>query len=101
MLCAAANVFFRDVTNIVGLVLLAAFYVTPVFYGLRNVPERFAWVLHANPMTAYVETALALLIEQQLPPVRDVAIGLGAAALALALGGRAFRRLQPRFVDEL
>jgi lipopolysaccharide transport system permease protein len=101
MLCAAANVFFRDVTNIVGLALLAAFYVTPVFYGLRNVPERFAWVLHANPMTAYVETARALLIEQQLPTVRDVAIGLAAAALALALGGRAFRRLQPRFVDEL
>lgn len=101
MLTAALNVFFRDVANIVGVGLLAAFYVTPVFYGLRNVPERFAWVLHANPMTAYVEASRALLFDGRLPTGRDVAIGLGAAVLALAAGAFVFRRLQPRFVDEL
>ena len=101
MLAGAVNVFFRDTANIVGVGLLAAFYVTPVFYGLRNVPERFAWVLHVNPMTAYVEASRAVLFDGVLPSGRDTLIGLVAAVVALAVGALVFRRLQPRFVDEL
>jgi lipopolysaccharide transport system permease protein len=101
MAVAAADVLLRDVANLVGVALLLGFYVTPVFFGLRNVPDRFDWVLHVNPLTAHVEAVRDVLFEGRLPGLRDVLIiGVGSPLVALA-GLLVFRRLQPRFVDEL
>jgi len=39
---AAASVFFRDVPNLVGVILLLAFYLTPVFYSRATLGARYA-----------------------------------------------------------
>ena len=97
----AANVYVRDVQNAVAVALLLLFYLTPVFYGLKNVPSQFHWLLRANPLTAFVNADRAVLFDGRLPALVDVAIGAGATALALALGLLLFRRLHSGFVDEL
>jgi lipopolysaccharide transport system permease protein len=101
LVVGAANVYVRDVQNAVGVLLLLLFYLTPVFYGLKNVPEQFHSLLRANPLTAFVNADRAVLYYGRLPALLDVAIGCGATALALAAGLLLFRRLQPGFVDEL
>ena len=55
-IAAAANVFMRDVENIVGVLLTLVFYCTPIFYSLATVPERYQRVLRLNPMTTMVES---------------------------------------------
>jgi homopolymeric O-antigen transport system permease protein len=101
LLVSSLNVLYRDVNNIVGVFLLMLFYLTPVFYGLRNVPEHLHWVLNINPMAAQVEATRAVLLEGTLPSWQDLAL-LGATVPAvLLLGWWVFRRLEPRFVDEL
>lgn len=101
LVVASTNVYLRDVQNIVGVLLLLLFYLTPVFYGLKNVPAQFHWLLRANPLTAFVNADRAALFEGHLPALLDVGIGCGATVVALALGLTLFRRLQPGFVDEL
>jgi lipopolysaccharide transport system permease protein len=101
LIVSATNVYLRDVQNVVGVLLLMLFYLTPVFYGLKNVPEEFHWLLRLNPLTAFVNADRSLLFYGRLPALIDVAIGAGAAALAVAAGIVLFRRLQPGFVDEL
>ncbi len=101
LIVSATNVYLRDVQNAVGVLLLLLFYLTPVFYGLKNVPAQFHWLLRANPLTAFVNADRAILFDGRLPALLDVGIGAGATALALALGIALFRRLQPGFVDEL
>jgi lipopolysaccharide transport system permease protein len=101
MLAAAANVFFRDVANVVSLGLLMLFYLTPIFFGLRNVPERFQWVMNLNPVTAHVNAARALLFEARLPALRDALVVVLLSPLLAVVGYTVFRRLKPRFVDEL
>jgi lipopolysaccharide transport system permease protein len=101
LLVSATNVLYRDVNNIVGIALLMLFYLTPVFYGVRNVPERLHWVLDVNPMAAQVEATRAVLLEGTLPAWQDlVTLGVAIPALLL-LGWWVFRRLEPIFVDEL
>jgi lipopolysaccharide transport system permease protein len=101
LLVSATNVLFRDVSNIVGVVLLMLFYLTPVFYGVRNVPEHLHWVLDVNPVAAQVEATRAVLLEGTVPGWQELAT-LGVAVPAvLLLGWWVFRRLEPRFVDEL
>jgi lipopolysaccharide transport system permease protein len=101
LVVSAANVYLRDVQSAVGVAMLLLFYLTPVFYGLKNVPEEFHWLLRANPMTAFVNADRAVLYYHRLPALIDVAIVGGATVLALAAGLVLFRRLQPGFVDEL
>jgi ABC-type polysaccharide/polyol phosphate export permease len=101
LIVSSTNVYFRDVQNVVGVLLLMLFYLTPVFYGLKNVPPEFHWLLRLNPLTSYVNADRALLFYGRLPALVDVAIGGAAAVVALAAGIALFRRLQPGFIDEL
>jgi lipopolysaccharide transport system permease protein len=101
LVVSATNVLFRDVANIVGVVMLMLFYLTPVFYGVRNVPAHLRWVLDVNPLAAQVEATRAVLLEGSLPAWEDlVTLGIFVPAV-LALGWWVFHRLEPRFVDEL
>jgi lipopolysaccharide transport system permease protein len=100
-LLAAAQVFFRDVQNFVGLLLLVLFYVTPVFYDRNRVPQAYQWVLLANPMTTLIEAYRAIFLEGSLPDAKRFGIlaivSLGVAALGYAV----FRKAEGGFVDEL
>ena len=98
---AAANVYLRDVRQIVLVGLLMLFYLTPVFYELGKVPPNFQDALRANPLTTLIESYRDVLLGERLPdPVPLLAVAIGSVALAV-LGLRFFNRLRPGFVDEL
>ena len=100
-LCAAAAVHARDVRGLVGVALTLLFYLTPVFYGLRSVPDRYEWVLYLNPLTTLVEAYRAVLIGEPGPPTA-LLIGVCAGSFALAwIGWRVFRRAEPTLADHL
>lgn len=101
LLLAAANVFFRDVAQVLGMVLNAWFYLTPIVYPLTLVPERLQPLILFNPLTALVELYRQALLggTLELPP------GTGTlavfAVVVLGSGAWLFRRLAPSFVDEI
>jgi lipopolysaccharide transport system permease protein len=101
LVASAWNVFFRDTQNIVTVGLTLLFYLTPIFYGTRNVPERYRGLLDLNPMTAMVNAVRSVLLDGTLPRWQNLATLGAAAGVALAVGVVVFHRLQPRFVDEL
>jgi lipopolysaccharide transport system permease protein len=48
------NVFSRDVGQLLGVLLMFWFWVTPVFYSVDMVPAGFQWICNYNPMTPYI-----------------------------------------------
>jgi len=101
LLLAAVNVFFRDVAQLVGMVLTGVFYFTPIVYPLSLVPPPLDRLVAANPLASLVELyRIALLGDgPALPPGTAILAGAG---LVLAAGGWwVYRRLQPGFVDEI
>ena len=71
-LLATANVFFRDVSHLVNVILLPLFFMTPVFYSLDNFPRQPPeWVItllrYGNPVTPYIEAIRATAIEGAVP----------------------------------
>ncbi len=71
-LLATANVFFRDVSHLVSVILLPLFFMTPVFYSLDNFPRQPPeWVItllrYGNPLTPYVESIRAVALEGAIP----------------------------------
>ena len=74
------------------------FYATPVLFPAEWIPERFRWMLYANPMAALTESWRRVFLDGVLPP--DL-LGAAAAFAALAcLAGHAvYRRLEWRFAE--
>jgi ABC-type polysaccharide/polyol phosphate export permease len=100
-LTSAAAVFFRDVPNVVAVLLTVLFYATPVFYAVSKIPDRYSALLHANPMTALVEAYRALLLGDPFPSAAAAAYVLGLSVALGVLGLWAFRAVEGRFADNL
>jgi len=101
LVLAAANVYFRDVQNIVGVGTLLLFYLTPVFYGLKNVPEQYQWLISLNPLTPLISSVRAVLLEGRVPAGADLAVIVPLSVVSLVVGLWVFSRLQADLVDEL
>ena len=83
---APLQVFLRDVRQIVALAVSVGFWVTPVFYGRRQIPESLAWIYDVNPMAHLITAQRALLLEGQLPQLVPTVV-LALVGVAVLVGG--------------
>ncbi len=101
LLVAALHVRARDTKPLISMVLLFGFYLTPIFYSLENVPDRFSWLIQLNPASTLIDGYHLALIEGRVPDLGPIGILAAVALVTLAAGVAVFRRLQGNFVDEL
>lgn len=98
---ASLGVFLRDVGQTIGLITTVLMFLSPVFYPITAVPERFRPIIMANPLTFIIEQAREVLIWGNLPNW----LGLGVytmAAVAIAWAGYAwFQKTRKGFADVL
>lgn len=96
LVVATANVFWRDVQQLVVVALGLLFYLTPIFYRPETSSAAVRIVFAMNPMAAIVAAHRALWLGT---PVDWTALaGAGAAAASTALAGVLVYR---HFADEL
>ncbi len=50
LMIAVVNTFFRDLERILQILLQIWFYVTPIFYSLAQIPEKYHVLLKLNPV---------------------------------------------------
>jgi ABC-2 type transport system permease protein len=72
-LLSVVNVFFRDVEHLLAVLFLPWFFLTPVLYGLEQLPAaaQHRWLIdllrYGNPVTPYVEGFRATLLQATVP----------------------------------
>jgi ABC-type polysaccharide/polyol phosphate export permease len=100
VLIAAAGILFRDVQHLMGVVMTFWFYLTPIFYDLKQVPPDLGRWLSINPMAAIISAHRRVLLEGIGPDWPELArwgvIGMVILAASLML----FRQLEDAFIDE-
>jgi lipopolysaccharide transport system permease protein len=79
---ASLGVFLRDIGSTIGILTTVLFFLTPIFYPLRLVPEQFRIICQINPLALYVEDARRVLLWGLLP---DWPWFLGGSLLSLAV----------------
>jgi len=98
---ASLGVFLRDVGQTIGIVTTVMMFLSPVFYPVASLPEKFRPWIMANPLTFIIEQARAVLIWGHLPD----GIGLGIytlTATAVAWAGYVwFQKTRTGFADVL
>lgn len=98
---SSLSIYLKDLKQVVGLILMAGFFFTPIFYPTSNIPASVQWILKLNPMFHMVE-GYRLTILAGRPPVINGLIYLAAvSAVTFAIGGIFFRRLKPGFAEVL
>jgi len=96
---APFNVFYRDASQLVSVLLMLGFYLTPIIYPLSNIPPHFRPIALANPMTALVLSYQNIFYFQAFPDWRLVAYALGASLLLLLAGRVVFDRYKDTFAE--
>lgn len=86
LLMSVATVFFRDLQYVIGVLMQAWFFLTPVMYRHDALTGKIAWVVALNPMVSFIELFRAPLLQGQLPTPHALAVSTGVALASLALG---------------
>ncbi|GAB4108883.1 MAG: ABC transporter permease [Acidobacteriota bacterium] len=98
---AAIQVFVRDAAQVLSVVLVFWFWLTPVFYSLDQVPDQYRPYLQANPLAMAVHGYRDCLLEGRLPAWQELAVLWLLAAVAFTAGGLVFRVTKREFADVL
>jgi ABC-type polysaccharide/polyol phosphate export permease len=89
MLVAALQVYFRDLRSLLPYVLRVWLYASPVLYFASRVPERYKWLLYANPLAGPLSAWSDVLHSGLAPRPWQLAIG-SAWAVAIFVGSLLF-----------
>jgi len=98
---ASIGVYLRDVSQIIGVLTSVLMFVSPIFYPITALPEKYRYLLALNPLTPAIEDARALLFRGQLPDLVHLGIYYIAAALVFWLGFAWFQKTRKGFADVL
>jgi ABC-type polysaccharide/polyol phosphate export permease len=101
LIFAAGYVFFRDLSHLWAIVGQAWFYLTPIVYTLDQVPDAAERFLKLNPMALFITAYRDILYSLRFPAWDQMAACAMVGLAVLALGLSLFRRLAPRFAEEL
>ena len=103
VLFSAVNVFYRDVSQGLAIIINVWFWATPIVWPAEMLPSRFAPMLDFNPMY-YIVTGyrnVFLTPDIVLPDLR-LTVFFWALTIGLwIVGSNVFQRLKPSFADVL
>lgn len=101
MLTSALTVYFRDLEYIMGIILMAWIYLTPVFFQMDIIPEKYYILFNINPMTPVIVAYQQILYHKQIPEMGNLLHATVLGIIVLIIGYIVFNNIQKRFVEEL
>jgi homopolymeric O-antigen transport system permease protein len=100
-LIATFQVTFRDTQYLAGILLLLLFYVSPVIYDPRAVPEPYQPLYRLNPMVHLIDAYRAIFLRGEPPDALGLLLlGMSSAGL-LWFAHSFFIQASYRFAEEL
>jgi len=98
---ASLGVFLRDVGQVTAVFTTALLFLSPVFYPLSSMPERFRGFIQVNPLTIAIEQTRGAVIWGHHPDWSLYGIYLGIGLLTAWAGFWWFQRTRRGFADVL
>jgi lipopolysaccharide transport system permease protein len=98
---APLQVFLRDTRHLVGIALSLGFWITPIFYAPRRLPEALGFLHDTNPMAQLIEAQRAILLHGALPDPAPLALVAGGSLLVLGAGLAVFSACRDSLAERL
>ena len=98
LILSSLSVYFRDITHLWSVVILAWMYATPIFYSINVMPERLQKLMKLNPMYHYINIFRNLVMFGNIPGPNAWIGCICSAMLVFGMGLFIFNRLQKDFI---
>lgn len=98
-LLASLGVYLRDVGQTVGILTTVMLFLSPVFYPVSRLPEKYQVLLLINPLTYVIEQARQVLIFGQVPDWIGLAVYAAISCMVAWTGYWWFQRTRQGFAD--
>lgn len=95
--------FLRDLTQVITIGLQFGMWLTPIMWNPSQLPERFHWVLYANPMYYIVDGYRDAILSRAWfwQKGLETSVFWSFVAVVGIVGRLLYRRLRPHFADVL
>ena len=98
---SSINVYLRDVHQVIGLIMLAWMFFTPIFYSSSIISPKMMPIVRLNPLYHMVEGYRYAILAGKMLPAKSIATMGAVSFLTFGIGGLLFRRLKPGFAEVL
>ena len=98
---ASLGVYLRDVGQIVGVVITALMFLSPIFYPATALPSDYQILLHLTPLTPVIEQTRQALVWGNVPDFEFWGLSMIAGAAVAWLGFAWFQKTRKGFADVL
>jgi lipopolysaccharide transport system permease protein len=96
---ASFGVFLRDVAQTIGLLTTVLMFLTPIFYPVTAIPEKYRIFIYMNPLTFIVEQMRDILIWGKLPSWSGWGLSMAVGIVIAWLGLVWFQKTRKGFAD--
>jgi lipopolysaccharide transport system permease protein len=96
---ASLGVFIRDIGPVLQVVVQILFFLTPIFYPISAIPERFRMFIYLNPLTFIVNHFRRVALFGQSPDWLEFLGMTAATAVVCLLGYVWFMKSKKTFAD--
>lgn len=98
---ASLGVYIRDIAQITGMIVTVLLFLSPVFYPISALPEKYQWVANLNPLAFVIESSRSVLLFGEIPSFTHWFVLMFASALLAWLGFFWFQKTRKGFADVL
>lgn len=100
-LFSSLGVFIRDISNLTQILVILFMFMSPVFYPLSAIPEKFRFLYYLNPLTYGVTQVRQVLLWSEVPDIKVYIIYLVVCFIFMELSYLWFIKTKKGFADVL
>ncbi|HIE44295.1 MAG TPA: ABC transporter permease [Candidatus Omnitrophica bacterium] len=101
LLLSWSSILFPDLRHLLSVGLMLWFWMTPIFYSVEMVPEKFRGLVYMNPMTSYIVLYRRVLFEGKVGDLKVYSLGIIFSLLSLFVGYLSFLKKKERIFKKL
>lgn len=98
---AALGVYLRDINQSIGIVLTGIMFLSPIFYPISALPEKWQSIARLNPLAFPIEQSRNVLIHNRFPELHEFIIYVSVTTLIAWMGLYFFEKAKNGFADVL
>ncbi len=99
ILISSLTTKYRDFTFLVGFGVQLFMYASPIVYPLSIVPEKYKWIVLANPVSSVIETFKFVFLGEGLFSWFSLVYSFIFTIVIIILGMLSFSRVEKSFMD--
>ena len=96
------RIYFKDIQRTWPIIVHALFFVTPIFWYLKDAPDTILLEIHKfNPMGQIIELVHKLVVFGEVPPLQDWLYTVIMVFSILFIGYAIFKKYEYRILEEM